>query len=149
MSLNNRNVKHNSPLHKSLLSLQSRYVLDVTTLGICLTVKLTLCELYAKTWQVKASHDCLLKPLMSHKKDNQRLLDDKSWHAECLNFSQEPMPPQGLSLGRNVNLCRQPSGYAMYNRPITTTPVPQVLCIEQKATHLFASLSLSCCSSLC
>ena len=38
------------------------------------------------------------------------------------SMSQEPIPPHGVepSLGRHVILCRLPSGYAMYNRPIMT-----------------------------
>jgi len=40
-------------------------VLDMTTLGMCFTAKLILCELYAKTWQVISSHECLSKHLMS------------------------------------------------------------------------------------
>jgi len=34
--------------------------------------------------------------------------------------SRCPLMGSGLSLGRNVNLCPQPLGYALYNRPITT-----------------------------
>ena len=30
-----------------------------------------------------------------------------------------------FSLGRNAKVCRQPSGYALYNRPITTEPMQQ------------------------
>ena len=43
-------------------------------------------------------------------------------------FTRANAPSRGraLSLGRNVYLCRQPSGYAMYDRPITTK---QTLCV--------------------
>ncbi len=76
----------------------------MTTLGVRCTAKVTLHELYANTWQEIYSTCCLPKPLMSQEKDDQTLLDDKCWHAECLKFPQEPMGPRGLSLGRNVNL---------------------------------------------
>ena len=51
-----------SPLHKPLLLWQSKYVLDMTTLGIWVTNKLTLRELYAKTWQAIVLHVACRNP---------------------------------------------------------------------------------------
>ena len=54
-----------------------------------------------------------------------------SAYANALSKLQEPMAPQGqgISLSRTCNLCWQPLGYALYNRPIRIKSMNESKCL--------------------